>query len=459
MREKLKILVADDDRFMRTYISDMIAERGYKVHTSPDGLAALEKLKASAYDVLITDLQMPGMGGLGLLSEVKEKYSRTFVIILTGRGTVETAVQSIKKGAYDYIEKPIENEKLLTLIERIAEYKDRTRVEDLVDNDSRKDYRFENIVGNSPLLLKIFDEIREIAKTDVSVLITGENGTGKELIANAIHYGRSRATPCVKINCGALAENVVESELFGHEKGAFTGATSQKKGKIEMAHGGTLFLDELGELTLSTQVKLLRVLERGEFQRVGGLDTLVSKFRLISATNRDLTEAVLNKTFREDLYYRVNTVTLCLPPLRDRKADIPLLVDYFLNRFCARLKKKERPFSAGAMDTLMQYDWPGNVRELSHVVERALIYSKGPAITADNLPEIITRASRERGFTVTAPSKSLADIESTHIYNVLEENRWNLNRAARQLKIARGTLYSKMEKYHILKPRQKTAGN
>lgn len=452
MADRLRILVVDDDRLIRKYLGDILKKRDFHVESAEDGAKALALFGEKRFDVVVTDLIMPRMGGLGLLAELKERCLDVAVIVMTGRGTVETAVQAIKQGAYDFIEKPVDPEKFLTIIDRVAGHKRLWERSVEFKSDRRRGHRFENIIGHSPKMHQLFEEIRNVSKTDASVLIMGENGTGKELVADAIHYGRSRGKPYVKVNCGALAESVVESELFGHEKGAFTGATSRKRGKIEMANGGTLFLDEIGEFTPSVQVKLLRVLESGEFQRVGGVETLKADFRLISATNKNLADAVLNREFREDLYYRINTVTITIPPLRERRADVPLLAAYFLKRYSKQAKKSVRTISGEAMKLFMRHDWPDNVRELSHAIERGVVYCKGTQIVPGDLPPGISAILEKKEITVTAPSKSLADVESSHIYNILVESRWNLKQAARMLNIARGTPYGKMERYGIKKP-------
>ncbi len=452
MDNSIKILLVDDDRLLIKYLGDLLKENNYYFETARDGVEAISIFNKNSFDMVITDLVMPKMGGLGVLASIKESAPQTAVIILTGNETVDAAVQAMKQGAYDYITKPVDPDKLLARIDKFAKislFSDKNRP---VENERRKPTRFENIIGNTPIMFKLFEDIQDVARSDASVLIMGENGTGKELVADAIYYGSGKkGTPFIKLNCGAFAETVVESELFGHEKGSFTGALSRQKGIFESVDGGTLFLDETGELSASVQVKLLRVLETGDFQRVGGREILHTEFRLISATNKNLAEAVMNKEFREDLFYRINTVTITLPPLRERKADIPLLADYFIKRYGNSINKKISGISGTAIGLLMKYDWPGNVRELAHVIERSIIYCKGREIVTENLPANIRSMTGKKNVTINVPSRSLSDVESTHIYNVLEETNWNLQKTAKILNIARGTLYSKMEKHGIEK--------
>jgi len=319
--------------------------------------------------------------------------------------------------------------------------------------DRRKTYRFENIIGKTPQMLDIYNRIQDVAKSDILVLITGESGTGKELVANAIHYTSvRRKKPYVKINCASMPEGLIESELFGHEKGAFTTAITQKKGKFEVAHGGTLFLDEIGEMPLQMQAKLLRVLDDGNFERVGGTRTIHTDVRIICATNKDIHQEVSEKRIREDLYYRIKAASVHVPPLRDRKADIPLLATYFTSIYSRKNNKSIEAVSKGSHTILRAYEWPGNVRELSHVIEQGVVFCKGREITPECLPEDIQRPPRLREFTLRLPSRSLPLAEETLIRKVLEETNWNLKQAARELDIARGTLYSKMKKYGIERP-------
>lgn len=446
----LRILLVDDDPSIVELLAHLLKDKEFHVESASDGVEALNILEKKQFDIVVADLMMPRMGGLALLGEVKDRYSDVVVVFLSGEGTIETAVQAIKLGAYDYIQKPVDREKFLKLIEILAERRRGWEERVSLESDRRNVNRFENMLGQTPQMLRIFEEIKAVSKANASVLIDGENGTGKELIADAIHFRSfEHGKPYIKVNCGALAEGIVESELFGHEKGAYTGATSVQKGRLEMADNGTLFLDEIGELSPPAQVKLLRVLENGEFQRVGGTETRKVSIRLICATNKNLVGSIVDKEFREDLYYRINTVIIHAPPLRERRADIPLLVDYFLKKLCREAGKDIVGISREAMRILMTCEWHGNVRELAHAIERSLIYCHGEEITPEDLPPEIRETTHHRELLM---SRSLAEVESSHIYNVLLESEWNLSKALKTLKIARGTLYSKMEKYGITKP-------
>jgi two-component system NtrC family response regulator/two-component system response regulator HydG len=322
-----------------------------------------------------------------------------------------------------------------------------------LEKEHRKGYRFENIIGQDPKMFEIFQKIMDVADTNATVLITGESGTGKELIADAIHFrGPRRSEPLIRVNCAALTETLINSELFGHEKGAFTGATAQKRGHFELADRGTIFLDEIGDIPLPTQISLLRILESKTFQRVGGTRTLKVDTRVICATNKDLSHAVKEKFFREDLFYRINVVPIHMPPLRERKSDILLLANHFLKKYCAETKKKIPRISRAAMKILIRYDWPGNIRELANIIENAVIFCKRKEITPANLPEELRKTTQKKGFTLDLSSRSLPLAETTMIQKILEETNWNLKQATELLSIARGTLYSKIKKYGIKRP-------
>lgn len=451
--EKKSILLVDDEIMILESLEKILRHQGFDVKSAPNGHKALTLFNKYSFDLVITDLSMPGMDGLELLTNLKKRQPDITLIIMTAYATIKTAVQAIKKGAYDFIEKPFEPRELISLISDISERKQFWEEKNGVIKGRRNDYRFENIIGYTPQMHSLFDEIKEISDTDMPVLIVGENGTGKELVANAIHFRSLRKkSPHIKINCGALAENVVESELFGHEKGAFTGAVARKKGIFEMADKGTLFLDEIGELSKNIQVKLLRVLESSEFMMVGGTKILKSDFRFISATNKNLTEAVSKGEFREDLYYRINVAVITVPPLRERRADIPLLAEYFLKRTCHDFKKNIKGISRKAMGLLMNFDWPGNVRQLSNVIERSVAHCKGDEMAVGDLPEDIFDDKDKKEIIVNSPSQELSDVEASHIANVLIAHRWNLKKAAEALNITRTTLYKKINKYDIERP-------
>ncbi len=454
MSEKVRILVVDDEPLILESLSLMLERSGYYVKKAPDALKALALMEEYHIDIVLTDLSMPDMDGLEFQEKVGEKYPHVPVIFLTAHSTVGTAVKAIKLGAYDYIEKPCKSEQLLSIIDKLINEKKLCSRTGVSAGEHRKLPRFENIIGNTTQMHNVFDEIRSVANTDISVLIVGENGTGKELVANAIHYGSSRKDkPFIKVNCGAIAESVVESELFGHEKGAFTGAVRDRKGMFEMADKGTFFLDEIGELSTSTQIKLLRVLETWEFQRVGSSKVLKSNFRFVCATNKDLPLAIINKEFREDLYYRINTAIIHLPSLRERKADIPLLADFFLKKTARQMKKNVRSISKESMRLLMKHEWPGNIRELSHAIERGVTYCKGIEIIPDNLPREIRNMAGRREIASPDSAITLSAVESSHIYNILVDNNWNMRKTADTLNISRSTLYKKLEKYKLSRPR------
>ena len=442
MSAKIRILFVDDEEPIRSLFCKAMEKSPVLVQTACDGEEALGKLESFPADIVITDVVMPKMDGHSLLKQIKLQYPSIFVIVITGKGSVEDAVESMKTGAYDYVMKPFDFNRIQNLIEKIAGHKK------LLQNNFLPGEV--NIVGQDPKMFEIFRRINQVAKTDATVLIVGETGTGKELIAEAIHHRSPRRKgPLAKVNCAALTETIINSELFGHEKGAFTGAVTQKKGHFENADGGTIFLDEIGDIPLWTQISLLRILETGTFQRVGGTKTLEVNTRFICATNKDLSKAVSEKVFREDLYYRINVVSIQVPPLRERKSDIPLLANHFLKKYSSATGKDLYAISKAAMELLIRYNWPGNVRELTNVIENAVIFSNGREITSDVLPKEMIEAPQSKEFTLTLPSKSLPLAESTLIRKVLEETSWNLKQAAKDLNIARGTLYSKMKKYGI----------
>ncbi|MDY7034409.1 MAG: sigma-54 dependent transcriptional regulator [Thermodesulfobacteriota bacterium] len=451
---KMNVLFVDDEKgFRDSFRRALRKEDNVLLTTASDGKDALEKLKVFPADVVITDVKMPRMDGLSLLEEIRRLYPNIFVLVMTGFGSIEDAVKAMKIGAYDYILKPFDFDVIKLVLKKIAGHKNILNKAVCVENERRKGYRFENIVGQDPKMFEIYQKINDIAKTRATVLITGESGTGKELIAETIHYQSPRKDkPLIMINCAALTDTLINSELFGHERGAFTGAIKQKKGHFEMADSGTILLDEIGDIPITTQVSLLRVLELGTFKRVGGTRTITVNTRVICATNKDLSEAVRERLFREDLYYRINVVSLHIPPLRERKSDIPLLADHFLKKYSAEIERDVPQISKAAMDLLVKYDWPGNVRELANMIENTVIFAKGKDVTPDDLPNELKDPPKEKGFHLNLPSSSLPLAESIMIRKVLEETNWNLKQAANELGIARGTLYSKMNKYEIKKP-------
>ena len=447
------LFVDDEGPIRRLFRSVMGQDESVLLETVSDGKEALKKLKTFPADIVITDMKMPKMGGLALLEEIRIRYPDIFVVILTAYGSIEDAVKAMKAEAYDYILKPFDFDTIRRMIDKITDHKKILQKSIFLGKERRKKYRFENIIGQNPKIFHVFQKIMDVAETDVTVLINGETGTGKELITNSIHFGSPRRfQPLIKVNCAALTETLINSELFGHEKGAFTGATAQKKGHFELADKGTIFLDEIGDIPIPTQISLLRVLESKTFQRVGGTTTLKVDTRVICATNKDLSHAIKEKLFREDLFYRINVAPIHIPPLRERKSDIPLLANHFLRKYCTETKKNIHRISRAAINILIRYNWPGNVREMSNTIENAVIFCKGRELIPANLPEELRKTTRKKGFTLVLSSRSLPLAEATMIHKVLEETNWNLKQAAKELDIARGTLYSKIKKYGIKRP-------
>jgi len=452
---KLKLLFVDDEKVLHTLFSRIMKNSAIEIKTAFDGLEALSILTTFPADVVVTDLKMPRMDGMSLLKEIQKRYTDIFTILITGYSSIPDAVVSIKTGAYDYLSKPFDFEEIRGLIEKIAHHKSLLEQDFLdISKDQRENHRFENIIGRDPSMFEIFRKIEAVAPTDATVLITGETGAGKELVAQAIHYKSLRKeNPFLDLNCGTVNEALMGSELFGHEKGAFTGAATMKKGYFEMADKGTLFLDEIGDIPLPVQVSLLRLLEEGTFQRVGSTRSMKVDVRIVCATNKSLKELVQESRFREDLFYRVNVVPIHIPPLRERSSDIPILVNHFVKKYSARLNKSISAISKTAMERLKTYQWPGNVRELTNVIEFIVIFCKGRTINESDLPALFhSSSSSETGdFNIQLSSRSLSQAESTLIETVLTETGWNLKQAANLLDIARGTLYSKIKKYDLKK--------
>jgi len=443
-KSKARILIVDDELIVRKSLASWFQEEGYSVDVAESGKQTLEKLVENDWDIFLLDIKMPGMDGLELQRKIKEIHPNASVIIMTAYASVETAVEAMKQGAYDYIVKPFEPDDLEHMVRNATERKQLMTANSQLREKIEEMSPYHGIVGKSQAIRKVLEEIRMVAESDTTVLIRGESGTGKEVVARAIHAtSLRRYMPIVVVNCGALAEGVLESELFGHEKGAFTGAHYRRKGKLEMADGGTLFLDEIGDIGLKTQVDLLRVLEEKKICRVGGNTYLPVDFRLVTATNKSLEEMVSEGTFREDFYYRLNVYSISIPPLRQRTEDVPLLVDHFLRRFSNSMNKPVPSVSQEAMALLLGHDWPGNVRELQNAMERAVLISQGGEIVPEALP-FYSGASQPAG-----PGKSLAEAESVHIHKVLQESEWNISRAARLLQIDRVTLYNKMKRYGL----------
>jgi DNA-binding NtrC family response regulator len=384
------------------------------------------------------------MDGIQVLTELKKDFPDIEVIIMTAYGSVNTAVEAIKAGAYDYIVKPFDPEEVALLIKKILEHKNLILENILLRQQLEERYEFEDLIGKGAAMQQVFELIRNVAPTQATVLITGESGTGKELVAKAIHaISPRRFEPFIALSCGALPDTLLESELFGYEKGAFTGAAHTKKGRFEMADGGTLFLDEVGEISLKTQIDLLRVLQEKTFRRLGGTELIKVDVRIISATNRDLAQAITQGIFRPDLFYRLNVVGLHLPPLRERREDIPLLAKHFLRRYAIEINKKIERLAPSALELLMEYNWPGNVRELENAIERAVVISPGHELTAKDF----TFLQPGSGLLNEPSARNLQELEKQHIHRILEENHWNISKTAVDLGIDRVTLYNKIKKY------------
>lgn len=441
----VNILVVDDEFSVRDSLCNWFKIEGYRVDTAGNGMEALKKLQEDVWDIVLVDIKMPGMDGMELQRQIKKIDNTMIVIIITAYATVDTAVEAMKEGAYDYLSKPIDPDKLSILV-RNAVNQRRLVAENLQLRQKVVELSLQDeIVGESPQVKKILEMIDTVAQTDATVMIRGESGTGKELVAQAIH-GKSnrRYFPIISINCGAFPEGLLESELFGHEKGAFTGAQHKRKGKLEMANGGTLFFDEIGNITMKMQMDLLRVIETKQFTPLGSNKVVNVDFRVIAATNSDLEKKVTEKDFREDLYYRLNVFSIQIPPLRERTGDIPPIARYFLEKYARSMNKNVTDISPEAMKILIQYDWPGNIRELRNTIERALVVvGKKNRIEPDDLNLLFLSKGTPTG------GNSLEDIEKVHIRRILEQSDWNISKSAETLKIDRVTLYNKIKKYGL----------
>ncbi len=439
------LMIVDDELHVRESLASWFIEDGYEVVTASSGKEALAILGRRHVDVVITDIKMPGMDGLELQRHIRAVDPDVVIILVTAYASVATAVQALKEGAYDYLVKPFDPEELSHVVEKACE-KVRLKEENVALKQRIAGISPQIVEGQSREMRRVLELVESVAPTDTTVLVRGESGTGKELIARLIHAKSPRAFgPLVAVNCGALSEGVLESELFGHEKGSFTGATSRRKGKLELADGGTLFLDEIGEIPAKVQVELLRALEDHKITRVGGVQEIPVDFRVVCATNRDLEEAVREGTFRQDLYYRINVFQIDIPPLRERREDIMPIAEHFLKKFAAAMGRRVTGFSPEARELLLQYDWPGNVRELANAVERALVVCHEGKIKPEYLP------IRPQGMEhePEPDDLSLQAVERRHILKVLELEDFNITHAAKRLGIDRVTLYNKMRKYGI----------
>jgi two-component system response regulator AtoC len=438
-----RILIADDHDALRRGLGRALTDAGHEVEEAPNGNAAIERLHDSYYDVVLSDLKMGGSDGLDVLRTAKALHPSTAVILMTAFGSVHTAVEAMKSGAFDYVQKPFEIEEMEVKIEKALEMRRMRNELDYLRHTQNDIYDFDRIIGSSPALQKVLGVVRKVTKSNTTVLIRGETGTGKELIAGAIHHNSLRATRnFVKVNCAALPENLLESELFGHEKGAFTGADRQRIGRFEQADGGSLFLDEVGDMSPSTQAKILRVLQEHEFERLGGTRTHKVDVRLIAATNRDLSVMVATGQFREDLYYRLNVVSVEMPPLRERKEDILALGMFFTRKFAGELKKKIDGVESEAQKMLLRYNWPGNIRELENSIERAILMTEGAQITSEDLRlgeiPVSGQSGREAVQLVRIPPSgvSLEEIERTALVEALKMSNWVQKDAAELLAIS-----------------------
>jgi len=452
-----KILVIDDNPDILKLIVDILKSNDYEVTAAPGGEAGIRELESDNYAMVLTDLIMPDVSGMEVLDHLIAKSSKTMCIILTGHGSIKSSVEAIKKGAFDYITKPVSASDILLSVEKALKFKSLAEENIRLKKELRGQYKYTNLVGTSRAIKQIFGLIEKVADTDGTVLITGASGTGKELIARALHYNSSRSDkPLVVINCGAVPEALLESELFGHEKGAFTGAHKSRVGRFEMANCGTIFLDEIGEMSPSLQVKLLRVLQEQKFERVGGTKTIHVDLRIVAATNKNLTAAINKEKFREDLYYRLNVIPIKVPGLKQRKSDIPLLIDHFLKKFQKGRKKKITKFSPEVMDAMYAYDWPGNVRELENVVKRFTILCENSVVIFNDLPDSIRESSQsiqpvkevilEKDLNL---NEAVQSYEKRIILEALEQSSWVKSKAAKLLNINRTTLVAKIKKQNL----------
>ncbi len=446
-KQQFSILIVDDEFVVRDSLSKWFAQDGYRVGTAEDANRALKLMDDGPWDVILLDIKMPGISGLELQKRLKEIDSGAAIIMVTAFASVDSAVQALKEGAFDYVTKPVDPDHLSHLVSNAI------RQRKLVDENIRLHQHIsdltlsDEIVGDSQQMQKVVELAKTVGQTDTTVMIRGESGTGKELIARMIHSNSARRYfPIIAVNCGAVPETLLESELFGHEKGAFTGAQYRRKGKFEMADGGTIFLDEVGTISPKMQVQLLRIIESKQFNRVGGNDTISSDFRIICATNKDLETAVKEGMFREDLYYRLNVFSIFIPPLRERRTDIPQIAQHFLKKYSSTMNKPVKEISPEALDLMIRYDWPGNVRELENVIERGMVLAQTQSLKPVDLPfQFVPKH--------TAPGDdSLAALEKIHVESILARTGWNITRAAEILDIDRVTLYNKIAKYGLNKP-------
>ena len=443
MKKKPKILVVDDESIVRESLCDWLGGVGYGVECAESGEEALKIIQKEKIKIMLADLVMPGMNGIELMKEARKIVPTISTVIITAHATIETAITAIREGAHDYVEKPFCPEKVELLIEKLVEHQNLIEENISLRRKIKDRYQFEGIIAKSPKMMKIFELIKTVAPTNATVLITGETGTGKEVVARAIHHqSHRRNKPFIATSCAALPESLLESELFGHEKGSFTGAVERKKGKFEAGHKGTLFLDEIGEINANTQVHLLRALEDKRITRIGSNEEIAVDVRVITATNKDLKDMIMQGKFREDLFYRLKVVTINLPPLRERKEDVLPLAEHFLKKYSEENNKGLIDFSPEVIEFMLHYPWPGNVRELENMIEHGVILSKDSAISLAELPPDIVEPTQTKEKTIEAVTRN-------HILNVLEETNGNITKAANILGIRRMTLYNKLKKYDL----------
>ena len=447
MAKKISILIVDDEESVRDSLYNWFIEDGYRVECAENAKTALNMLQSESFNIILADIKMPGMDGLEMLKRIKSLKSDAIVIVMTAFATVDTAVQALKSGAFDYVTKPFDPDDLSHLIRNASK-----QISLMEENEVLKDKvssleNVEDMIGQSDAMQEVFREIESVAQSTASVIITGESGTGKELVAKAIHANSPRKFfPMVSVHCGALTESLLESELFGHEKGAFTGAIYNRKGRFEMADSGTIFLDEIATISPKMQVELLRVLETKSFVRVGGNKEISSDFRVLCATNRDLKSMVEKGLFREDLYYRLNVVNINVPPLRERVEDIPLLIEYFIKKYSIAMNRPIIPIEPAALQRMEEYTYPGNIRELENMIERAIVVGNGKKLMLRDLP-LVKEKSTNPSF------ESLDDLGKKHILQILNKYSWNITVSAKALKLDRVTLYNKIKKYDLKPPK------
>ena len=449
---KPRILVVDDEPSHRKMIEAVLSDEGYEISQADNGQTAIDEVTERFYDLVIMDIRMPRVGGIDALKKIKTLSPGIPIVIMTAYASVGTAVEALKSGAYDYLTKPLDIEELKILVAKALRFHQLEQENIFLKERLNDRFDFASIIGRSPAMKNLFETMGLVAPSEATVLIVGDSGTGKELIASAVHQNSPRKDhPLIKVNCAALPETLLESELFGHEKGAFTGAIARKQGRFQLAHKSSIFLDEIAEMAPATQAKILRVLQEREFEPVGSSQTTKVDTRIIAATNRNLVEEINAGRFREDLYYRINVVTLVVPPMRERREDIPLLADFFLKQYAKKNNRPIKGFTPRAADLLMRYDWPGNVRELENVVERAVIMARGDMITPLEFPDMLQDLDEEANASplALAAGRSLKEVEKVMILRTLEETDGNRTHAARILGISRRTLQLKLKDYGI----------